>query len=48
MRSLTTSAPACVKVAGRIPIEITYTAAGHGYVNAEVMKHIDEVADLRV
>ena len=22
---------------------MTYTAAGHGYVNAEVMKHIDEV-----
>jgi Ca-activated chloride channel family protein len=28
---------------GPIPIEITYTSAGHGYVNAEVMKHIDEV-----
>lgn len=28
---------------GPIPIEMTYTAAGHGYVNAEVMKHIDEV-----
>lgn len=28
---------------GQIPIEVTYTAAGHGYVNAEVMKHIDEV-----
>jgi Ca-activated chloride channel family protein len=28
---------------GPIPIEITYTAAAHGYVNAEVMKHIDEV-----
>jgi len=28
---------------GQIPIEMTYTAAGHGYVNAEVMKHIDEV-----
>ena len=25
------------------PLEMTYTAAGHGYVNAEVMKHIDEV-----
>ena len=22
---------------------MTYTAAGHGYVNAEVMKHIDEI-----
>lgn len=28
---------------GLIPLEMTYTAAGHGYVNAEVMKHIDEV-----
>lgn len=28
---------------GQIPIEVSYTAAGHGYVNAEVMKHIDEV-----
>ena len=28
---------------GPIPIEMTYTAAGHGYINAEVAKHIDEV-----
>jgi Ca-activated chloride channel family protein len=28
---------------GPIPLEVSYTAAGHGYVNAEVMKHIDEV-----
>ena len=28
---------------GLIPLEMTYTSAGHGYVNAEVMKHIDEV-----
>ncbi len=28
---------------GMVPIEMTYTSAGHGYVNAEVMKHIDEV-----
>jgi len=28
---------------GSIPLEITYTAAGHGYVNAEVARHIDEV-----
>jgi hypothetical protein len=28
---------------GPIPLEMAYTAAGHGYVNAEVMKHIDEV-----
>ncbi len=28
---------------GQIPLEMTYTAAGHGHINAEVMKHIDEV-----
>src|SRR4029077_16459175 len=28
---------------GLIPLEMTYTAAGHGYINAEVAKHIDEV-----
>jgi Ca-activated chloride channel family protein len=28
---------------GMVPLEMTYTAAGHGYVNAEVMKHIDEI-----
>ncbi len=28
---------------GSIPLEITYTAAGHGYINAEVARHIDEV-----
>jgi hypothetical protein len=28
---------------GLIPLEMTYTAAGHGYVNAEVARHIDEV-----
>ncbi len=28
---------------GLIPLEITYTAAGHGYINAEVARHIDEV-----
>ncbi len=28
---------------GQIPLEMSYTSAGHGYVNAEVMKHIDEV-----
>jgi Ca-activated chloride channel family protein len=26
-----------------VPLEILYTAAGHGYINAEVAKHIDEV-----
>src|SRR5947208_4046393 len=31
------------ETSGPIPIEMTYTSAGHGYVNAEVMKHIDEV-----
>jgi Ca-activated chloride channel family protein len=25
------------------PLEMTYTSAGHGYINAEVAKHIDEV-----
>jgi hypothetical protein len=28
---------------GMVPLEMTYTSAGHGYVNAEVMKHIDDV-----
>ncbi len=28
---------------GSLPLEITYTAAGHGYINAEVARHIDEV-----
>ncbi len=28
---------------GPIPLEMTYTEAGHGFVNAEVMKHIDDV-----
>ncbi len=28
---------------GLVPLEMTYTAAGHGYINAEVAKHIDEV-----
>src|SRR5262249_46658674 len=28
---------------GAVPLEMTYTAAGHGYVNAEVARHIDEV-----
>jgi hypothetical protein len=28
---------------GQIPLEVTYTAAGHGHVNAEVMKHIDDL-----
>jgi Ca-activated chloride channel family protein len=29
--------------AGLVPLEMQYTAAGHGYINAEVAKHIDEV-----
>ncbi len=28
---------------GQVPLEITYTSAGQGYVNAEVAKYIDEV-----
>lgn len=28
---------------GPIPLEMTYTSAGHGYINAEVARHIDEV-----
>jgi Ca-activated chloride channel family protein len=28
---------------GQVPLEMTYTASSQGYVNAEVMKHIDEV-----
>jgi len=28
---------------GLVPLEMQYTAAGHGYINAEVAKHIDEV-----
>jgi Ca-activated chloride channel family protein len=28
---------------GLVPLEVTYSAVGQGYVNAEVAKHIDEV-----
>jgi Ca-activated chloride channel family protein len=28
---------------GMVPLEVSYTAAGNGYINAEVAKHIDEV-----
>ncbi len=28
---------------GPVPLQMQYTAAGHGYINAEVAKHIDEV-----
>src|SRR5262249_50742709 len=28
---------------GKIPLQIQYTEAGQGYINAEVAKHIDEV-----
>ncbi len=28
---------------GLFPLEMEYTSAGHGYVNAEVMRHIDDV-----
>src|SRR5262249_48908415 len=26
-----------------VPVEVVYTSAGHGYINAEVAKHIDEI-----
>lgn len=28
---------------GQVALEMAYTAAGHGYVNAEVARHIDEI-----
>ncbi len=28
---------------GQVPLEMSYTSAGHGYINAEVAKHIDEI-----
>src|SRR5262249_34780292 len=28
---------------GMVPLEVTYTSSGQGYINAEVAKHIDEV-----
>jgi hypothetical protein len=28
---------------GKVPVQIQYTEAGQGYINAEVAKHIDEV-----
>jgi Ca-activated chloride channel family protein len=28
---------------GMVPLEMLYTSTGHGYINAEVAKHIDEV-----
>ena len=31
------------ETSGPIPLEMTYTAAGHGFINAEVARHIDEV-----
>lgn len=31
------------ETSGLVPLEMVYTAAGHGYINAEVAKHIDEV-----
>jgi Ca-activated chloride channel homolog len=32
-----------VQTTGPVALEVAYTAAGHGYVNAEVARHIDEV-----
>ncbi len=31
------------ETSGAVPLEMTYTAAGQGYINAEVARHIDEV-----
>lgn len=28
---------------GMVPLEMSYTSSGHGYINAEVARHIDEV-----
>ena len=28
---------------GRVPLQVQYSAAGQGYVNAEVARHLDEV-----
>jgi len=28
---------------GKVPLQMQYTEAGHGYINAEVARHIDEV-----
>jgi hypothetical protein len=32
-----------LQTTGPVALEMAYTAAGHGYVNAEVARHIDEV-----
>lgn len=32
-----------VRETARVPLEVTYTAAGHGFINAEVARYIDEV-----
>ncbi len=28
---------------GKVPLQMQYTAAGHGFINAEVARHIDEI-----
>lgn len=33
---------------GQFPLEMTFTSAGHGYINAEVARHIDEVQILEL
>lgn len=35
--------PGWQETSGLVPMEMSYTAAGAGYINAEVAKHIDEV-----
>ena len=42
-KSLTIRARGKRETTGHVPLEMTYTAAATGYVNAEVAKHIDEV-----
>lgn len=40
---VTYEAGAARESTGEVPLEVQYSAAGQGYVNAEVAKHIDEV-----
>jgi Ca-activated chloride channel family protein len=31
------------EMTGKVPLQMQYTAAGHGFINAEVARHIDEI-----